>query len=388
MSIEGQLKIDLCRRGAEIDRVEIISGRPARIAQLFVGKSVTETLDSIPLIFTICAMAQLSAGVAAFEMATGVAEFESSHRARQMIVMAESAREHLLRIALDWPQYIFGPIAAIDMKTVMGLPAAMRSALFASGNAFAVGAREQVDKPLLNSALSDFDEFLKNEIFGEDIAVWRSRTDFAALKDWAENTKTIPARLIRSIIMRGWEEAGRCDVSFLPPIGNKDILERLLRDDAGAFVSQPVWNGVPCETGALSRQIRKPLIKALASRYGTGLLTRLSARLCELAVLPADIISLLEGRISGEKSIQCGKGFGVSQIEAARGRLVHMVQVKGDVVENYRILAPTEWNFHASGPVAASLARLDASSDENLKMQAELLINAIDPCVGFEVRLC
>ncbi len=387
MGVEGRLKIDIYRDGTKIDRVGVSSGRPVRISELFIGKSTTGALEGIPLIFSICAMAQLSAGVSALEMAEGVEESEDTHNARQMIVMVESIKEHLLRIAIDWPQYIFGSLAAIDMKAVMGLPAAMRGALFTSGDAFQTGAMAQADESLVRSIMAELEEFLKNEIFGEDIADWRHRTDFATLKDWAESAGTIPARLIRSVIMRGWEGAGRCEVNFLPQIENEDMLARLLRDDAGKFVSQPLWNGVPCETGVLSRQAGKPLVKALINHCGTGLLTRLCARLCELAYLPSDILALLAGGGESAKPFRHGRGFGLAQIEAARGRLVHMVHVEGGMVEKYRILAPTEWNFHPSGPVVNSLARLDAASDEDLKMQAELLVNAIDPCIGFEVRL-
>jgi len=66
---------------------------------------------------------------------------------------------------------------------------------------------------------------------------------------------------------------------------------------------------------------------------------------------------------------------------------MHMVRLEGEVVRDYRILAPTEWNFHPQGPAAQALARLEAANETDLKAQAELLIAAFDPCVGFEVRV-
>ena len=78
---------------------------------------------------------------------------------------------------------------------------------------------------------------------------------------------------------------------------------------------------------------------------------------------------------------------GIGQVDAARGRLVHRAIVDGDRVESYQILAPTEWNFHPRGVLANSLAALDASDKETLTEQASLLITAIDPCVGYELRI-
>jgi hypothetical protein len=52
-------------------------------------------------------------------------------------------------------------------------------------------------------------------------------------------------------------------------------------------------------------------------------------------------------------------------------------------IANYAILAPTEWNFHPQGILAAALASLDASDDDELRQQAGRLIGAIDPCVSY-----
>jgi hypothetical protein len=50
-------------------------------------------------------------------------------------------------------------------------------------------------------------------------------------------------------------------------------------------------------------------------------------------------------------------------------------------VAQFRVLAPTEWNFHPHGTLARALAggRLDAA-------QARLAALALDPCIEFRVR--
>ncbi|MBK6630066.1 MAG: nickel-dependent hydrogenase large subunit [Betaproteobacteria bacterium] len=45
-------------------------------------------------------------------------------------------------------------------------------------------------------------------------------------------------------------------------------------------------------------------------------------------------------------------------METARGTLLHQVTLAGDHVAHYRIVAPTEWNFHPRGAFRARPAGL------------------------------
>jgi coenzyme F420-reducing hydrogenase alpha subunit len=78
---------------------------------------------------------------------------------------------------------------------------------------------------------------------------------------------------------------------------------------------------------------------------------------------------------------------GMAHSEAARGRLTHFIDIENDTINKLVILAPTEWNFHPEGVAAKSLNDLDASSPHELRQQAELLIHAIDPCVGYHLNI-
>ena len=74
-------------------------------------------------------------------------------------------------------------------------------------------------------------------------------------------------------------------------------------------------------------------------------------------------------------------------MQAARGLLAHGVMLDGSgKIARYRILAPTEWNFHPQGVVASSLAVLDGDK-ETVEAQARQLIHAIDPCVGYALHI-
>ena len=79
-------------------------------------------------------------------------------------------------------------------------------------------------------------------------------------------------------------------------------------------------------------------------------------------------------------------GVGVGQIEAARGRLAHAVELNGEKVSRCSILAPTEWNFYPEGAAARGLARIAERGGKHCADLARLFVTAVDPCVGADVE--
>ena len=57
----------------------------------------------------------------------------------------------------------------------------------------------------------------------------------------------------------------------------------------------------------------------------------------------------------GALMAQNGTGTGLGLVESARGCLCHRVAVAAGRVSDYKILAPTEWNFHPEGPLTRGL---------------------------------
>jgi Ni,Fe-hydrogenase I large subunit len=78
-----------------------------------------------------------------------------------------------------------------------------------------------------------------------------------------------------------------------------------------------------------------------------------------------------------------GQGQAIAWCEMARGLLLHWVQLDPQGrVEDYRVLAPTEWNFHADGALAHALTALPAHDTA----AAWCLAAAYDPCVDCTVQ--
>lgn len=139
------------------------------------------------------------------------------------------------------------------------------------------------------------------------------------------------------------------------------------RLDAG-FAAAPQWQGLPAETGALARQ----------GGGETSLSARVRARIAEVFA-PSGL-----GRAD---AVCVAPGVGRAVVETARGMLMHEVALDGDRVVAYAIVAPTEWNFHPDGGLAAMLAGLAPASAADLRAAAERAVLALDPCVRCEIAV-
>jgi coenzyme F420-reducing hydrogenase alpha subunit len=125
------------------------------------------------------------------------------------------------------------------------------------------------------------------------------------------------------------------------------------------------------------------LVAALLRAFGRSALTRLAARLTELARIAcgAPPVQPLFGQL------QVAPGRGLGWVETARGLLVHLVQLDGERVGAWRILAPTEWNFHPQGALAAGLIGAHVTSAADALTRAQWLVQALDPCVQYSLRV-
>jgi coenzyme F420-reducing hydrogenase alpha subunit len=116
---------------------------------------------------------------------------------------------------------------------------------------------------------------------------------------------------------------------------------------------------------------------------------RLLARAVEVIAvlrrLQINVARLGGARPVAQTRAHSGRGLGV--VEAARGRLVHQLDQRDGIVTHYRILAPTEWNFHPRGVLVRALLGLGQPRPASLKARVRVLVTAVDPCVDWELEL-
>jgi hypothetical protein len=386
----GRLNIWI-RRASGGCGVAIESSRPVMACRVFVGRTVSETLARLPALFSICAIAQASACVGACEAALGLVPGPAAADLRCLLVDVETLKEHLWRILLDWPRFLGQAPQARGMAAVMHAYSALRGALGAAevltpGAELASGA----DRTAAGRALDQLARVSAEQVFGVPAAQWLALTeDHEDLTAWSRRSSTLAARVLRLVKESGWVSLGATEVQALPDLP-AEMLEALLTGEAaGEFAAAPLWQGRPAETSSYTRNAGHPLVATLTAEHGGGLLARLAGQLVELATVQEGLGRALAGLGGRSEAAErrTGSGVGLAQVAAARGLLVHRVALTGDRVEDYRILAPTEWNFHRDGVVARGLAGLPARDEPTLRRQAAMLITAVDPCVDYDVAI-
>ena len=390
MTPAGFIAIDLYHRSGKVTEVNIASGRPEAIAQVFIGKTPEQVLDNVPLLFTLCGNAQAYAALQACRAALGMAAEPELDSARDMLVQLETLREHAWRILLDWP--IFAGLAQ-DKKSLAALlkfDGLFKRHLFRHGEAFKLDSRLDIDANLLTRLIDELEIVIDAAIFNGGLADFQPVNTETQLRNWVEQNDALPANLLNYLYNQGWAAAGQNDIACLPELETAALNRQMQQQDLTAFSRTPHWQGRCFEATLLNRQLPQPLIAALNGHYGNDLVVRISARLLEIALIPSRLRQLL-AQIKSKTDISLmsasNEGIGLAQVHAARGLLIHRLELHQGRVRDYCIVAPTEWNFHPEGVVVQGLKQLQTENSNDLQRQAELLINAVDPCVQYALHL-
>ena len=385
MTVEGRIAIELFPGEARLD---LRSTRAVHAAKVFAGLTPDAVLQRMPLLFSLCGCAQATAAVEALCCSQALTVPAPVAAARSALVHMETAREHLWRILIDWPALLDEGPQLRTARPLQKLLPRFRSALFADGDAFSMIGQPQIDRFGVDAAISLLESAIKSHVLGRRPAEWLKIEDPGAFRDWSATTGTVAGRLVHSVIASGWQGSGAVGTDFLPDVAPAELNRKLAGSEGDRFIERPTWNATPCETTPLARRRTHPLIAALRVHFGDGLLTRLASVLVELASLPGEIRTLLGGEGTCRAAAEnLPANTGVAAVEAARGRLLHRVVLRDGHVATYQIVAPTEWNFHPDGALANGLRNLGTGARPILERQAAMLITAVDPCVGYDLKV-
>lgn len=356
--LEGRIIIRLARREDGGMAVQIDSSRLQVAQRLLSGHTPERAVELVGLIFSLCGRAQRVAASAATHAAQGLAIDYPAHVWQENQVLAELALEHAWQLLVNWPQQ-------------HGLPPDLASLLLLrqAGN-----AREHLADLL--------EETLHQSVLGMSPTAWLAGDpdDFHA---WCQAAHTPTAALFAAL-----GDGSDCSVNHTPTL---PTLERLSQADAQslaqraldepAWCARPLWHGHPAETGAVARMADEPLMTTWLAGHGRGVGARLLARLIELVRLPA---RSRQGGAAVLRAWPLAPSLGLAGVETARGLLLHVVRLAHGQVTDYRIVAPTEWNFHPSGVLADALSSTISESDP--MQAARRIAHSLDACVAIEVE--
>jgi len=392
LSIEGRLNIKLTVVSGGVTDVTIGSSRPLRAPEIFVGKRVEQLLETLPLLYSVCGTAQASAATQACEQALGYEPQRKHRQARELLVWMETAKEHLWQILLNWPTLLEKTPDSDGVAQIMALQRRFKAAIFVENNPF------RLHDTTINSVsaeveacIQELEVLLSLRLFNCPLRDWLELTELSALEQWVEHSPTTTGHMMARISEPHWAGLGAVTEESLPELRSEFFQQQLMGSGADQFIAAPEVDGESRESTSYTRQFKSPLVQSVRNRWGSGLFARSTARLQELAFIPTRLqmgvkrLQSLDDDVVTEHS--CKTGVGIAQIEAARGRLVHRVELQDQRVVRYQIVAPTEWNFHPKGVLAKGLRQLKAETDVALRQRAIFLINAIDPCVGYDLTI-
>ncbi|PKO61870.1 MAG: hypothetical protein CVU24_06760 [Betaproteobacteria bacterium HGW-Betaproteobacteria-18] len=280
-------------------------------------------------------------------------------------------------MALDWPQRLPEPgIGGPDMQWLRDCPLPL------------VAARAPADAAAALDQLKQLRDWLENRILRQPFSLWLK--DFEApeaMADWclAHATRLPPARFLGAWypMASRLHIPARC-LQVLHQ--DQDQQNRQLTELAQSmvqvpdFVQTPTWHGQCAENGPWTRlRCGGPDDGAPRSAWW-----RMSARWLELLALANAASNPIDcaAPLLSSGSLWLAEGQALGWCEMARGLLLHWVQLDahGSVLD-YRVLAPTEWNFHPHGALAQAVTALTPQD----QVPAAMLAAAFDPCVSCTV---
>ena len=184
----------------------------------------------------------------------------------------------------------------------------------------------------------------------------------------------------------------------LPPFEGATV-PHMRDDESYSWCKAPRMAGLPCETGALARQLMagQPLLHALVAQHGGNVLSRVVARLIEVARLVPLMEQWVRSLRPGEpwcnaqpNTLPDGRAIGMT--EAARGALGHWLCVENGLITRYQIIAPTTWNFSprdaagVEGPLEYALRGAVVRKGEKTPLAVQHIVRSFDPCMACTVH--
>ncbi|SEQ42669.1 hypothetical protein SAMN04488038_106140 [Solimonas aquatica] len=340
LPLAGRLRL---RAGVAPERID---ARPLFAQALFQGMPA----DSVPKLagrlYALCGGAHEMAARLALAAARGETPRRSDAAALREL-QQQALSEHLRHLWLDWPRHLLGHHAAPEELRVLA--------------------------QLRQHGVAGLQEVLPHELYGMPAREWVQRRREHQLDQWLAQAASLPARCLRAVA----DLAQTLQLTRVPslealrsPADLRRIAEAALaRAD---FVLTPEFAGRARETGC------SPRLQRIGRPRAGDVHARLLDRLEEIALL------LLDEPLLRVRALNLGAGRGMACVDTARGMLIHALTLDGaERVGLYRVIAPTEWNFHPRGAFTAAFARQGAASD---RRGGTLLALAYDPCIEFEVQ--
>lgn len=379
MTSEGELIVRVAWDESRIVAVDLASTRPRGASRVLIDRTAAEAVAIVPRLFSICGRAQAVAAALACEAAASRDDEPPIQAARTRLVRGEMMQEYLWRVLVDWPPLTGrAPLPQVLAEARREIGEALARDEGAASFAATIDAgRRTIEMPDAVRTV------VQTHVLGPG-EPWAVLDDPAAGERWLARRGSVAAEAVSRLFAES-PALGASAVALLP--AESDAVARsvgtALETDP-SFEEAPTWHGAPAETGALARMQGAPLIAHVQRIAGHSAAARLLARMVELVGM------IRPGTVS--EAALCGAaapapGHGLGWVETARGLLVHAVELVAGRVKRYRIVAPTEWNFHPRGALVAGLAGVAARDADALARLVRTVVQSLDPCVASRIEV-
>lgn len=408
------------RPGQEISitghRPVLGQGLLARLLHGQAGEQVERTLAAL---FTLCSHAHRRAA----RMALNAARLPNQAALPEpptMLLTLETVRDHLRSMALDWPRQLVQLNHAGNESQVSNHLIAQDSSAPSAINTESQNWLETCPLPLAKpiqvlteeqalETLKTLRTWLQVRVLGQPLEGWLAHQRAPeALAQWCHSRAADlpPARFLASCHARADALAPQgltlevLDLDIAKQSAQLTGLAHHIASQTG-FAQFPNWNGQCHETGPWTRLRRRTSSTGHPSVTATSAWTRLASRWLELielvflgtqhaqhaGLLGSDSWTWSFANSHEEHlppvplasgALNLAPGQAIAWVEMARGLLLHWVQLdEVGKVADYRVIAPTEWNFHPKGALALALTALHPDDTAS----AWVLAAAYDACV-------
>ncbi len=174
------------------------------------------------------------------------------------------------------------------------------------------------------------------------------------------------------------------DVNFV----SESLKNSFFKEGGYTYSKSAMYKKKYFETGPIARMmiVKNPLIRDFHRKNKDSILTRVVCRVSEIAHLLNKSRKLLNEINLGEPSCVSPKkpyssinATGIGFCEAARGSLIHKIEIKKGLIASYDIITPTVWNLGNGSkdePAVAQQAIIGLKS----VTESDLVFKAFDVC--------
>jgi hydrogenase large subunit len=406
--IEGEAKLDFSFEDEKIDFVEIEFMTARNIENILKGKSPQDALVINPRVCGICGHAHLIATVKALENC--YENIEISKKAQ--IIRELTLTFELIQNHFKWFYLTMRPLFGKKQEV---LKATYPSQLMAKAIAVFGGQYPHTSYAIVGGVVcdvTDIDLIKVKHYIDETIKFFETNLVQADTKDFlvCDNVDKVLKKdgdlpdILREIKKKKYFQHGRSYDRFIAFGENsyfksgkshKTIVTHNLSleyikeyNNPNSLAKNVMYKDKYYEVGPLSRAMinKVPLVKDAHRRFADNIFSRIVARVCEIPQLLNHSKELLEqldlsqpSYIEPPVDISSISGYGESAVEAARGSLVHKVEIENGIIKNYEIITPTQWNLGNGTKQNLGISQKAMIGLQDVKT-AELVFKTFDVC--------